>query len=52
MITKPQTKIHILVAESFELVRIGLRSIFENNKAIRLVAETSQLEKLFNLAIQ
>lgn len=46
------TKIRILVAESFELVRIGLRSLFENHAAISLVAETSRIEDLFYLAVQ
>ncbi|PXW91201.1 DNA-binding NarL/FixJ family response regulator [Nitrosomonas sp. Nm84] len=47
-----RTKIRVLVAESFELVRIGLRSLFQNHAAISLVAETSHIEDLFYLAVQ
>lgn len=52
MIAQSHTKIRILVAESFELVRIGLRSLFENDAGISLIAETSCIEDLCNLAIQ
>jgi len=52
MIEQSHTKIRLLVAESFELVRMGLRSLFENHFAIHLVAETDCLEDLFNLAMQ
>ncbi|ALQ50521.1 response regulator transcription factor [Nitrosomonas ureae] len=52
MIEQSHSNIRILVAESFELVRLGLRSLFENHTDIRLVAETSQLDDLFNLAEQ
>ncbi len=45
-------KIRILVAESFELVRIGLRSLFENHAAIYLVAETNCIDDLYNLVVQ
>lgn len=41
-----------MVAESFELVRLGLRSLFDNHATIRLVAETYQIDDLFNLAEQ
>lgn len=47
-----RTKIRVLVAESFELVRIGLRSLFENHPAISLVAETNSIEELFCLTAQ
>ena len=42
-------KIRILVAESFELVRIGLRALFKNHSTIRLVAETNCIDDLYNL---
>ncbi len=45
-------KIRVLVAESFDLVRIGLRSVFENHAAISLVAETNRIEDLFYLTAQ
>lgn len=41
-----------MVAESFELVRLGLRLLFDNHSTIRLVAETYQIDDLFNLAEQ
>ena len=44
-------KIRILVAESFELVRIGLRALFKNHSTIRLVAETNCIDDLYNLAV-
>ncbi len=47
-----QNKIRILVAESFELIRIGLRSLFENHSIVNLVAETDCIENLFHLAVQ
>ena len=52
MIAQSQPKIRLLVAESFELVRMGLRLLFENHSAIRLVAETDCIEDLFNLVMQ
>ncbi|SEF88143.1 response regulator [Nitrosomonas ureae] len=52
MIEQSHSDIRILVAESFELVRLGLRSLFDNHTNIRLVAETSQLDDLFNLTEQ
>ncbi|MBK7492009.1 MAG: response regulator transcription factor [Nitrosomonas sp.] len=52
MVEESHTKIRLLVAESFELVRIGLRSLFENNHSIHLVAEASSIEDLFKLAAQ
>ncbi len=52
MVEQSQTKIRILIAESFELVRIGLRCLFEKHSTIRLVAETSSIEDLIDLAIQ
>jgi len=52
MIEQSHSNIRILVAESFELVRLGLRSLFDNHTSIRLIAETSQLDDLFNLTEQ
>lgn len=52
MTEQSHTKIRVLVAESFELVRMGLRSLFENHSTIRLVAETGCIEGLFNLIVQ
>ena len=52
MIERSHTKIRILVAESFDLIRIGLRSLFENHAVISLVAETNCIEDLCNLAVQ
>lgn len=52
MIAQSQPKLRLLVAESFELVRMGLRLLFENHSAIRLVAETDCIEDLFNLVMQ
>jgi DNA-binding NarL/FixJ family response regulator len=42
-------KIRILVAESFELVRMGLRALFKNHSTIRLVAETNCIDDLYHL---
>ena len=52
MVEESYEKIRILVAESFELVRIGLRSLFESHPSIHLVAETNSIEHLFKLATQ
>lgn len=41
-----QNKIHILVMESFDLVRMGLCSFFENHPAVNLVAATNRMEDL------
>ncbi len=52
MIEQSHIKIRVLVAESFELVRMGLRALFENHPVIRLVAETNRIEDLFSLTVQ
>ena len=52
MIEQIQNKIRILVAEKFDLIRIGLRSLFENHSTVSLVAETDRIEDLFHLAAQ
>jgi DNA-binding NarL/FixJ family response regulator len=45
-------KIRILVAESNELIRMGLRSLFENHPSLQLVAESDSLDGLFELAVK
>lgn len=52
MVEQSHTRINILIAESFELVRLGLRSLFEQHSTIRLVGEASSIDDLFNLAMQ
>jgi len=42
-------EIKILVAESVDLVRIGLRSLFQKHPSILLVAETNSIENLSTL---
>jgi DNA-binding NarL/FixJ family response regulator len=51
MIENPHDKIRILIAESFDLIRIGLRSLFENHATVNLVADTGCIEDLFHLAV-
>ena len=43
------TKINILVAESIELVRIGLRSLFSDHASFHIVAETTHMKELLEL---
>lgn len=52
MIERSHNKIRVLVAESFELVRIGLRALFKNHSSVLLTAETNSIEDLFKLAMQ
>ncbi|MBP6355378.1 MAG: response regulator transcription factor [Nitrosomonas sp.] len=52
MIESSPVQIRILVAESFELIRIGLRSLFANHPIIRLIADTHCSEDLCHLATQ
>lgn len=47
-----RSKICILVAESFELVRLGLRALFKNHTSVRLAAETNCIEDILGLAVQ
>jgi len=47
-----RSEICIVVAESFELIRLGLRSLFKNNTSVRLVAETNCIEDILGLAVQ
>lgn len=52
MVEPSSTKIRILVAESFELVSLGLRALFEKHSTIRLIADTNSIEDLFDLTSQ
>ncbi len=52
MTEQSYVKIRVIAAESFELVRIGLRKLFENNSYIQLVAETDCIENLFNMTVR
>lgn len=52
MIDRSPHKIRVLVAESFELVRMGLRALFNSHSSVLLVADTNSIENLFKLAIQ
>ena len=45
-------KIRLLVAESVDLVRIGLHSLFENHESIQLVGVADSVEALYMLAPQ
>lgn len=47
---QPFNKIRLLVGESFELVRMGLRELFENHPQILLVDETDCIEDLLVLS--
>lgn len=47
---QPINKIRLLVGESFELVRMGLRELFENHPQILLVDETDCIEDLLALS--
>lgn len=51
MIANTHDKIRILIAESFDLIRIGLRSLFKNHATVNLVADTNCIEDLFHLAV-
>ena len=52
MTEPPHPRIRLLVAESFELVRMGLRLLFENHPTVDLVADTHCMEDLLSLAVQ
>jgi DNA-binding NarL/FixJ family response regulator len=52
MIERSHNKIRVLAAESFELVRMGLRALFKNHSSMHLVAETNSIEGLFKLTMQ
>ena len=52
MVEQFRGEVSILVAESFDLVRLGLRSLFKNHTSVRLVAETNCIEDILGLAVQ
>ena len=45
------SKIRVIVAESSDLFRIGLRVLFENHTGMKLIAETDCIEDLFRLQL-
>lgn len=47
-----QGKIRILVAEQHELIRMGLRLLFDNHPSVCMVAESDNLEEILGLAIK
>lgn len=47
---QPSNKIRLLIGESFELVRLGLRELFKNHSGIFLVDETDCIDDLLTLA--
>lgn len=42
-------KVRVLVAENFDLIRIGLRALFKDHASVHLVAETGGIGNLFEL---
>ncbi|MER0171066.1 MAG: DNA-binding response regulator [Nitrosomonas sp.] len=42
-------KVRVLVAENFDLIRIGLRALFKDHASVHLVAETGDIGNLFEL---
>ena len=52
MTESPHPGIRLLVAESFELVQMGLRLLLENHPTVDLVADTHRMGDLLNLAAQ
>ena len=45
-------KVRVLVAENFDLIRIGLRTLFKDHTSVHLVAETSDIANLFALVAE
>lgn len=45
-------EISVLVAESFELIRLGFRSLFRDHASVRLIAETDCIEDIVGLTLQ
>lgn len=45
-----QGKIRILVAEQYELIRMGLHLLFDNHPSVCIVAESDNLDDVLNLA--
>ena len=52
MAGESQNIIRLLVAESFELMRMGLRSLLQDHASIHLVAETHCIEEMLDLVLQ
>lgn len=52
MAGESQNIIRLLVAESFELMRMGLRSLLQNHASIHLIAETHCIEEMLDLVLQ
>ena len=52
MTDKLHHKIRVLVAENFDLIRIGLRALFKDHTSVHLVAETGGIENLFELVAE
>lgn len=46
-----KNKIHLLAADSFDLIRIGLRALLKNHPVIQLVADTGHMQGLLDLAV-
>ena len=45
-------KVRVLVAENFDLIRIGLRALFKDHTSMQLVAETGGISNLFPLVAE
>ncbi|MBP9101540.1 MAG: response regulator transcription factor [Nitrosomonas sp.] len=45
-------KVRVLVAENFDLIRIGLRALFKDHTSVHLVAETGDIANLFALVAE
>ncbi|PTQ77793.1 LuxR family two component transcriptional regulator [Nitrosomonas oligotropha] len=45
-------KVRVLVAENFDLIRIGLRALFKDHTSVHLVAETGDIANLFALVVE
>lgn len=45
-------KVRLLVAENFDLIRIGLRALFKDHASVHLVAETGDIANLFALVAE
>lgn len=52
MVEESHEKIRLLVAEGYELVRLGLRCLFERHDLISLVADTGSIDDLFKLSTE
>ena len=52
MTDKLHHKVRVLVAENFDLIRIGLRALFKDHTSMHLVAETGDITNLFALVAE